>query len=561
VERAEAEAIYERGKDVVVAVLLRMDEQIQRLEKRVAQQDERIAQLERRVGRSSRNSSQPPSADPPSSEPRRGKGPSGRKQGAQPGHEGRGRELLPSSACDEVIVHWPSACDCGHVFVEGELVAVGEPVRHQVEELPRLAVTVTEHQCPRVCCPGCGRRTRAALPADVAASVFGARFHAAVAVLSVRNRVSRRDVVECCEQLFGARISSGTVDAILERVADALREPDTDLLARVRKAKALNMDETGWRTAGQRRALWGAFTDRHAVLRVREGRHEDHALELLGTTTAIVTSDRWWAYTHLPLARRQVCWAHLRRDFKAHAEGLGVEKAFGEHGLRVCEELFWSWEIYQHTGDRAELRRRIRALRREFKPILRTYAGKAPRYKYCRGMARNLLKVWPALWTFESIKGVEPTNNHAERALRSAVIYRKLSLGTQSQDGERRIERLSACCRSTRPAASSAGRCTPTSPTPSPPTPAATPSRYSPDPPRGTERLRSFHVTGPKPPRSRRSSQARAPADQRRASRSGRTGSPRASGARPPRGMCRRRNSRGGLGCGRSSPRPPCARR
>ncbi len=436
-ERFEAEAIYDRGRDVVVAVLLRMDEQIQRLAERVAAQDERIAQLEREVKRSSRNSSRPPSADPPSAPPRRGKGPSGRSQGAQRGHEGKGRELLPSAAVDEVVVHWPTRCGCGHEFCEGDLVAVGKPVRHQVKELPRLAVTVTEHQCPRVCCPGCGKRRRAELPAEIAGSAFGARFHAAVAVLSVRNRVSRRDVVECCEQLFGARISSGTVDAILQRVADALADPDADLLERVRGAKALNMDETGWRTAGERRALWGAFTDRHAVLRVRDSRHEDHAKDLLGDTTAIVTSDRWWAYTHLPVARRQVCWAHLRRDCKAHTEGLGAEKAFGEAGLRICDELFWAWEIFQHTGDRRDLRLRVRALRRKFKPLLRTYSGKQARYKYCRGMARNLLKVWPALWTFADHKTVEPTNTHAERALRSAVIYRKLSLGTQSDGGER----------------------------------------------------------------------------------------------------------------------------
>jgi transposase len=442
VERAEADAIYERGRDVVVAVLSRMDEQIQRLEMRVGEQNERIAQLERRVGRNSRNSSQPPSADPPGSQPRRGKDPSGRAPGAQPGHGGSGRELLPISAVDEVVVHWPTECDCGYVFGEGELIGVGAPVRHQVEELPRLAVTVTQHQCPRVRCPDCGKRARAALPAEVAASAFGPRFHAAVAVLSVRNRVSRRDVVECCEQLFGARICSGTVDAILERVADALAEPNADLLDRVRAAKALNMDETGWRTAGERRALWGAFTDRHAVLRVRADRHEDHAKALLGDTAAIVTSDRWWAYAHLPLKRRQICWAHLRRDFKAHAEGLGAENEFGEHGLRICDELFWAWEIYQHTGDRHDLKLRVRALRRELKPILRTYAGKAPRYKYTRGIARNLLKIWPALWTFANHNRAQPTNNHAERALRGAVIYRKLSLGSQSDDGERRIEAL-----------------------------------------------------------------------------------------------------------------------
>jgi transposase len=103
VQRAEAEAIYDQGRDAVVAVLLRMDEQIGRLEARVAAQDEQIAQLERRIGRSSRNSSQPPSSDPPSMPPKRSKDRSGRKQGAQPGHEGKGRPLLPAWAVDEVV--------------------------------------------------------------------------------------------------------------------------------------------------------------------------------------------------------------------------------------------------------------------------------------------------------------------------------------------------------------------------------------------------------------------------------------------------------------------------
>ena len=441
-ERAEAEAIYVQGRDAVVEVLLALSAQNERLQAQVERLTARVDKLERELAKNSRNSSQPPSADRAGGPPRRGKGSSGRAQGAQSGHEGKGRELLPTAAVEEVVVHWPTRCDCGHEFASDELVAVGEAVRHQVEELPRLAVTVTEHRCPRVCCPGCGKRRRAELPADVAGSAFGPRFHAAVAVLSVRNRVSRRDVVELCEQLFGARISSGTVDAILTRVADALADPDADLLERVRGAKAMNMDETGWRTAGQRRALWGAFTDRHAVLRVRDSRHEDHAKELLANTAAIVTSDRWWAYAHLPVARRQICWAHLRRDFKAHAEGLGAEKQFGEHGLAVCEELFWSWEIFQHTRERTELKRRIRRLRRQFKPFLVTYSGKQARYRYTRGMARNLLKVWSALWSFADHRGVEPTNNHAERALRGSVIYRKLSLGTQSADGEQRIERL-----------------------------------------------------------------------------------------------------------------------
>ena len=306
----------------------------------------------------------------------------------------------------------------------------------------RSRVTVTEHRCQRVRCPGCGRRRRARLPREISVSAFGPRFQAAVAALSVRNRISRRDVVELCEQLYGSRISTGTVDAILARIADALEQPCDDLLERLRNGRAVHMDETGWRTAGQRRALWGIFDERHAYLHVATDRHEDHAKSLLGETKAIVTTDRWWAYSHLPLARRQLCWAHLARDFKAHAEGIACEKEFDEHGQRICERVFWAWEVYQHTRDRRQLQLTIRQLQREFKPIVHRYAGKSPRYKYCRGIARNLLKAWPALWTFAKRPGVQPTNNHAERALRSAVIYRKLSLGSQSAAGERRVARL-----------------------------------------------------------------------------------------------------------------------
>jgi transposase len=441
VERSEAEAIYDQGREAVVAVLLRMDEQIARLEKRVAQQDERIAKLERESKRSSRNSSQPPSRDPPAA-PKRGKDRSGRGAGGQPGHEGKGRPLLPAWAVDEVVEHWPVDCACGHVFSEAERVAVGEPARHQVEELPVMAVQVSEHRCQRVRCPDCGTRRTGALPAEVAASAFGPRLQAAVVTLSVRNRISRRDTVELCEQLFSSRISTGTVDAILTRAGDALEGPCQDLLDRVRDARAVNMDETGWRLRGDQRALWGAFTDRHAILRVEPDRHEDRAKDLLADSCAIVISDRWWAYSHLPIRRRQVCWSHLQRDFAFHAEGRGIEKELGEHGLRICEELFWAWEIFQHTGDRPELKRRVRALQRELKPILREHAGTKARYRQGRRFTRNLLKIWPALWTFAAHPDVEPTNNHAERALRGAVIYRKLSLGSQSADGERRIARL-----------------------------------------------------------------------------------------------------------------------
>jgi hypothetical protein len=273
------------------------------------------------------------------------------------------------------------------VFAEAERVAVREPARHQVEELPQIAVRVTEHRCQRVRCPGCGVERTGELPVEIASSAFGPRLQAAVVALSVRNRVSRRDLVELCEELFGARISIGSIDAILARAGDALEQPYDHLLVRLRRSRALNVDETGWRLKGDQRTLWGAFSEKIAVFAITANRHEQHLRELLADHRGIVTSDRWWAYDHLPLARRQVCWSHLQRDFQAQAERSGAEHELGQAGLRICERVFWAWEVYQHTHDRRQLQLTVRGLRRELKPILRQYRGKAPRYKRSRGLA------------------------------------------------------------------------------------------------------------------------------------------------------------------------------
>jgi transposase len=313
VERAEAEAIYDQGRETVVAVLLRMDEQIQQLTRQVAEQgvkhEKRIAELERRLNRNSQNSSLPPSQDPSDAPQRKAPDPSGRSQGAQTGHRGKGRKLLPAEAVDRVVEHWPGRCGCGHRFGESE--EVGLPARHQVTELPQIAVEVTEHRLRRRRCPDCGKETRAEAPADVPAGAFGPRLEAAVATLAVRNRVSRRDTVELAGELFGAKLASGTVDAILARTGEALTGPYEDLLVRIREAPALNVDETGWKLRGKKRTLWGAVTPDAAVFRVAPDRHEREVEALLGEDfEGIVGSDRWWAYRGFDPKRRQACWSH-----------------------------------------------------------------------------------------------------------------------------------------------------------------------------------------------------------------------------------------------------------
>jgi transposase len=449
VERAEAEAIYDSGREAVVAVLLRMDEQIQQLTRQVTKQGEEIAELKRCLNRNSRNSSTPPSQDPPGAPERKRPDPSGRSQGAQLGHRGKGRKLLPVEAVDRVVDHWPARCGCGRCFADADEEA-GEPARHQVTELPEIAVAVIEHRLHRRLCPDCGKATRAELPAGVPAGAFGPRLEAAVATLAVRNRVSRRDTVELMGELFGARLASGTVDAILARTGEALSGPYEDLLARIREAPALNVDETGWKLRGAKRTLWGAVTPTAAVFRIAPDRHEREAAALLGEDFGgIVGSDRWWAYRGFDPDQRQVCWSHLIRDFTAHSEGLAAQKEFGEAGLDIARRLFAAWDGFQDHGDRRRLKREVAPLKRELKALLR-HGSKGRRNKLTWGFSKNLLKIWPALWTFVEVEGVEPTNNRAERALRGPVIYRKLSLGSQSERGETTTQRLlsaSVTCR------------------------------------------------------------------------------------------------------------------
>jgi transposase len=454
VERAEAEAIVDGDREAAVGLLLRLGELVEANERlveaneRLVEANERlearVAELERRLNRSSRNSSLPPSQDPPSAPKRLGGKCSGRKRGGQSGHEGRYRRLLPPGQVDELVEYWPERCAaCAHVFAERERVDAVEPWRHQVAELPAIVVRVTEHRLHGVCCPACSARTRAELPAGVPRSAFGPGLQAAVVTLAVRNRVSRRDTTELARELFGVELATGSVDAIIHRAGEALAAPHTRLEQQIKAASVVNVDETGWKTAGGGRTLWGALTCRTAVFRIAAGRHAFEAKTLLGERFAgIVCSDRWRGYDYLDPTKRQLCWAHLLRDFTAHSEGMGEQKRFGDQALTIARELFAAWDGFQADADRARLQAQIAPLQDKLRAILEHAARKSPRTKYHRVFAKNLLNRWPALWTFTHTDGVEPTNNHAERGLRGAVIYRKLSLGSQSEQGERTIERL-----------------------------------------------------------------------------------------------------------------------
>jgi transposase len=459
-DRSAAEAVYDSGRDGCVEFLIELSG---RYERQVAGLEERIGRLEEQLRKDSRNSSSPPSEDSPKSRAERraearakakawAKREGERKPGAQAGHKGAGRELLSEDQVDEIVDHYPGACrGCGRVFSDDERRPSNRFGRHQVAELPPIAVLFCEHRTHHLRCPGCGIPTAGKLPGEVAGSRFGAGLQAAVVTLTARNRVSRRDMSELAYDLFGLRLSVGAVDKICQRAAVALAAPHEALVESVLSAPALNVDETGWFTAHDPRTLWTAVTSWAAIFRVAEDRHRDRLEELIGKDfKGILGSDRWWAYDHIDPASRQACWEHLKRDFFRHSEGLTEQKEFGTAGLQLTKRLFRTWRSFQEHQDRARLTSEMKPIQNDLRALVEHAARKSKRTRLHRRFANNLLKIWPALWTFITVPDVNPTNNAAERALRGPVIHRKLSHGTQSEDGERFIERAlsaSVTCR------------------------------------------------------------------------------------------------------------------
>ena len=463
-DRSEAEAIYDAGRERCVEFILELAQGLERLIAANARLEERVRRLEEELRKNSGNSSTPPSADPPRSRAERraaarekakqwAKAKGEREPGGQPGHKGAGRKLLPEEQIDQIIDHYPAACEgCGREFTQQELTPSARFGRHQVADLPPIAVIYLEHRTHRLRCPCCAKRTTAQLPAGVGSSPFGPGLQAAVVTLTARNRISRRDMSELSGDLFGLHVSCGAVDAICQRGAAALEEPHARLVAKVLAAPAVNIDETGWFTAHEERTMWTAATPEAALFRIAEDRHRDRLQELIGKDFGgIVSSDRWWAYDLVDPQSRQACWSHLDRDFTYHAQGaLAEQKRFGLACLELGKELFEAWRAFDEHSDRARLQRQMAPIQVKLRELLERAARKSTHTRFHRRFARNLLKIWPALWTFVFVEGVEPTNNAAERALRGPVIYRKLSHGTQSKDGERFIERVlsaSVTCR------------------------------------------------------------------------------------------------------------------
>ena len=402
----------------------------------------RVAALEERLNQNSRNSHKPPSQDPPNAPARPDKARSKRKPGGQPGHEGKKRDLLPIEDVDEVVPYLPASCEhCGASLPKAPSPGDPPPVRHQVFELPERLCRITESQGHARTCT-CGHVTRAQIPPEILASNFGPRLVAVASFLSGACHISKRQVEEVLADIFGVRVALGSVVNMEQETTQALQAPHEEAGEAVQMASAKNLDETGWKVRGGKAWLWVAASATVAffVIHASRGKKGLDAL-LQGMRLGVFTSDRWGAYNKRGVRFRQVCWAHLLRDFQKLVDRGGESAKIGSAAKEIGEWIFLAWKDFKTGGiDRETLQKCLRPFRHNLKNVLTE--GLRVKDTKTVHFCENLLALEPAIWTFLRCEGVEPTNNPAERLLRKGVLWRKGSFGTWSNNGSRFVERI-----------------------------------------------------------------------------------------------------------------------
>lgn len=398
----------------------------------------RIAELEARLGKSPRNSSLPPSTEHPHAKPTPPRKKSGRKPGGQPGHPKHERALIPAEQCQDVIPLIPEACRrCGEPLAGND----PEPLRHQVWDIPEIKPLVTEYQQHRLVCPGCGESTCGQLPPGVPPGQAGPRLIALTALLMGCFKQSKRRVALFLEQVLNQPCSPGWVVKLQNQATAALTPAYEELAAQLPGEPVLGIDESPTKEGPVKSWLWVFVARSYTVFALRTTRAATVLQELLTEAfDGVVNCDR--AKMYWKIGRPQWCWAHLKRDFQALIDHSDRQvKRLGHDLMRPTKELFRRWSRCRDgTITRTGMLRLMRPIREEIDGLL--LRGVFSRNPKLIGMCEPLYNHRDWLWTFLEVEGVEPTNNASERALRPAVIWRKLSFGTKSAQGSRFVETI-----------------------------------------------------------------------------------------------------------------------
>lgn len=393
---------------------------------------EEIAKLKERLDLNSKNSSKPPSTD------QKGNTADKEKRAREP-RAGKSRDPFPAEKVDQHIQCTQAHCPhCGSSFLQ----LSGQCEVLQQAELPQVKALITEYELLKYACLGCGKNSTASLPEGVPDSAFGPKLMGLMALLTGLFHLSKREAIELIKELYGIDMGVGSVPNIEERVAKALDPIYHRIHTFVLGGKLCNhFDETGWRDSGKRHFVWLASCEQAAFYRIDRGRSREAFQKLVGKEAKDLkaVTDRYAVYASIGV--HQYCLAHLIRDFKGYAERDGPDREIGEALVkelsRVCHihgkyregKISWG-QRNRHLGHR---KRKVEAWLEE---------GMANGSEALYGLSETLLEDFDKLWTFTRERGMEPTNNLAERDLRKLVIWRKKSYGTRSLRGQNFVERI-----------------------------------------------------------------------------------------------------------------------
>jgi transposase len=398
---------------------------VRTLRDEVEQLYNRVETLEARLTQNSTTSSRPPSSDSPYKKPRRlASSTTPRKAGGKPGHPGHRQALFPPTTVQELR---PERCPCGNTTF-----ALTRPYyTHQVLELPPIAMEVTHFVLHQSWCAHCGNWTQAQVPAEHA-SGYGQRFSALIGELAGTYGNSRRMVQTFCASVLQVPISLGAIQKVLDRVAQAIEPHYSAIATQARHALVSYIDETSWWCTHTLHWLWVMVSERVAFYMIHPRRSKEAFAALIDDWAGILVSDGYGVYQNW-VARRQTCLAHLIRTARSLAERQQVElAACGTWALAELQRLCHMATAPPTGGE----------WRAWYARLCRLIAQYHDRTDDAGRFARRLLREMDSLWVFLAQHGVEPTNNRAERALRFGVLWRKRSLGTASDKGNRWVERI-----------------------------------------------------------------------------------------------------------------------
>jgi transposase len=408
---------------------------IQWLTARVATLEAEVAELKAQLNKDSTNSSLPPSSAHPHAKPAPPKPKSKKRRGGQHGHPKAERALIPADQCQAVVPCVPTQCrKCGQALRGTD----PQPLRHQVWELPEIHPLVTEYQQHRLKCE-CGCSTCGVLPAGVPSGQAGPRLTAFAGLLMACFRQSKRRAAQFLSTIINQPASAAWMVLLSNRCACAVQPAYDELATQLPNQAILHIDESPTKEGLAKSWVWTIVAKTFTFFACRTSRGGEVPKALLGENFAgVIHCDRAKMYWQFP--RLQWCWAHLIRDFQALIDHpCQTKKRLGRDLMRPTKELFGLWKrVRDGTLQRRTVVRRMQPIRRRFGELLsRRYFN-----PLLRNFCKELVKHYQHLWTFLVVDGVEPTNNAAERALRHAVIWRKLSFGTQSAAGSRFVERM-----------------------------------------------------------------------------------------------------------------------